>query len=429
MPCHFTSLLVGGVLLSLTSTTTISATNKYLKHHNHNHDDNKMTMDTTSITTTATNMKRSCGTVHPGKEHMDASLEYMTKFLSERHQTKAQQDSPITVQVVFHMFDNAQHDYFVPTSSLETGIAQMNQAYSGAKSPALGVDSGFRFTLKGINRIITDTNTITHCDSNPTALQDKYWIPGGDIMNVMVCAPTALGFSYMPCASAYNGVLFVHWQTFPPAPGYKPFPDFDETATLIHETGHTLGLYHTFEHDCNAPGDSVDDTPYNTVYYGDCTASTQRDSCPNQPGLDMLDNFMQYSVDHCMTRFSQGQVDRMQSETARCMNLRNAQKLCTTVDGSGTAHPYSVCRNNKCKFTSTPDGSPIPVTGWCSTMDGFWGACSSGNQSGCDTNGVVSGGNTPSPTTSDVPPSNTKSPTRHRRGRPRRVRHHHTFGL
>jgi hypothetical protein len=327
--------------------------------------------------------KRSCSTVPVDDPiQQQQSIHHLKTFLASKAQkltmnerSNIQQPVVQVVQVVFHMLDTIHKDFYVPTSSLETAIVQLNHAHDGSLTNS-AANTGFRFIMGGINRIITDSTTVTTCQNNPMALANKYWIPGKDKLNVFVCAPSSLGFAYMPCTSSYDGTLFVHWLTFPPAEGYHPYPDFDASATLIHEAGHAFGLYHTFENDCNTPGDLVDDTPYNTVYYGDCTTLTQpRDSCPTLPGADLLNNWMQYSVDRCMTSFTAGQADRMQSETLRCMNLQNSPRLCTVLANTGTSNLHGICSSTTCKFTPTPDGSSPPLNGWCNTLDGNWGYC------------------------------------------------------
>ena len=79
--------------------------------------------------------------------------------------------------------------------------------------------------------------------------------------------------------------------------------------TVIHETGHWLGLYHTFQGGCSAQGDLVADTPAEAEPSFRC--ERRRDTCAEDPGFDPVSNFMDYSLDLCMNRFSTGQVQRI----------------------------------------------------------------------------------------------------------------------
>jgi hypothetical protein len=92
-------------------------------------------------------------------------------------------------------------------------------------------------------------------------------------------------------------------------PGGSAAP-YNEGDTATHEIGHWLGLFHTFENGCTAPGDEVDDTPYqadgDNIFFCDETL----DTCP-QPGTDPVHNFMSYGDDPCLDMFTQGQAQRM----------------------------------------------------------------------------------------------------------------------
>jgi hypothetical protein len=88
---------------------------------------------------------------------------------------------------------------------------------------------------------------------------------------------------------------------------------YGEGMTAVHETGHWLGLFHTFEgYTCEGDGDFIADTPAQSVSTDGCPA-VAGDSCPGLPGLDNIHNIMDYSTDACYTGFSEGQVERMKN--------------------------------------------------------------------------------------------------------------------
>ena len=82
--------------------------------------------------------------------------------------------------------------------------------------------------------------------------------------------------------------------------------------TATHETGHHLGLSHTFENDCTYPNDGVDDTPQMHSDYND-NCDDNQDSCPNDEGNDPVHNYMNYTSQSCRDNFTQGQDDLMSS--------------------------------------------------------------------------------------------------------------------
>lgn len=84
--------------------------------------------------------------------------------------------------------------------------------------------------------------------------------------------------------------------------------------TAVHETGHWLGLLHTFEgYSCDGDGDLISDTPMQSTSTDGCPAKPPKDSCPTKTGVDPIHNYMDYSSDACYSQFTPGQVARIQT--------------------------------------------------------------------------------------------------------------------
>ncbi|SMR58397.1 unnamed protein product [Zymoseptoria tritici ST99CH_1E4] len=88
--------------------------------------------------------------------------------------------------------------------------------------------------------------------------------------------------------------------------------DFDLGKTAVHETGHWLGLFHTFDgNNCTGEGDFVADTPAQWTPTDGRPVTNRTNSRPMQEGLDPIHNYMDYSSDVCMTEFTKMQSVRM----------------------------------------------------------------------------------------------------------------------
>lgn len=126
--------------------------------------------------------------------------------------------------------------------------------------------------------------------------------------------PGLLGWSYLPYqwpeGSNMHGVCLL----YSTLPGGSSYP-YNAGDTGTHEVGHYLGLLHTFQNGCSANNDNVNDTPQeddgNNIY--NCNNT---DTCPNDPGMDPVHNFMTYTDDACLNEFTTGQGDRMEDMIA-----------------------------------------------------------------------------------------------------------------
>ncbi|MAD51178.1 MAG: M43 family zinc metalloprotease [Candidatus Marinimicrobia bacterium] len=123
-----------------------------------------------------------------------------------------------------------------------------------------------------------------------------------------------LGWSYMPYSWPENHYMHGVCLLYSTLPGGTSYP-YNAGDIATHEVGHYLGLEHTFLNGCSTNNDYVGDTPQendgNNIY--NCNNT---DTCPNDPGMDPVHNFMTYTDDACVDEFTTGQGDRMEDMIA-----------------------------------------------------------------------------------------------------------------
>src|SRR5687768_4182902 len=246
-----------------------------------------------------------CATVQPGPAEMQRIEDFVRQFGSPGV------DGTLTVPVVVHVIRNSTGGGDVSDSRIASQIDVLNDAFDGTTG---GVNTSFRFSLTATTR----TNNSTWYTAGPgtaaeTAMKSALRQGGAGTLNIYMSNPGGglLGWATFPSSYASqplkDGVVVLSAST----PGGNAAPyNLGDTAT--HEVGHWLGLYHTFQGGCNGSGDQVSDTPAEKSPAYGCPVG--RDSCRNGhngSGIDPITNFMDYTDDSCMFKFTAGQSARM----------------------------------------------------------------------------------------------------------------------
>ena len=201
----------------------------------------------------------------------------------------------------------------VSRSRIKKQIAVLNKAYAG-QSASTSKKTPFSFKLKQIDTTrnsdwyrwtAPDEDTL----GDDVAPKEALHQGGPDDLNLYTASLTGgvLGYATFPqdMMQRRDGVVVLNESL----PGGKAKP-YDKGDTLTHEVGHWLGLLHTFQNGCDAPGDYVEDTAYQAD--GPNIFSCEKlDSCRLSAGKDPVHNFMSYGDDNCLDRFTKGQVARM----------------------------------------------------------------------------------------------------------------------
>jgi hypothetical protein len=209
------------------------------------------------------------------------------------------------------------YDPAVPASNVsDTAISQqmtvLNMGFAGMEG---GVDTGFRFSLVGVDR----TANAAWYNAGPGSSDEramKRALHRGDASDLNIYVTTAaayLGWAYFPSnykTHPWRDGIVVDWESLPgTSTRYAGAYDLGKTAT--HEAGHWVGLYHVFQGGCNNWGDYVDDTPPQLIATRGCPEG--QDSC-KEPGIDSIHNYMDYSYDSCYDQFTADQATRMQDQ-------------------------------------------------------------------------------------------------------------------
>ena len=217
----------------------------------------------------------------------------------------------VVIPVWFHVinigsgFENGD----VPDKMIRDQIDALNETYAGQRG---GANTGFGFVLAGVDRT-TNSDWFYMGYNSQAENRAKSALRRGDAgtLNIYtVDGGPFLGWATFPknyhSQPSADGVVI----DFRSMPG-GPYERFSLGFTATHEAGHWLGLYHTFQNGCSTNGDYVLDTSAERYPASGCPIGS--DTCTKDPGIDPVQNYMDYSDDPCYNQFTEGQTSRMQA--------------------------------------------------------------------------------------------------------------------
>ena len=251
---------------------------------------------------------RFCGTEHNPEKIFAAEKDFESRLAVLRDNPGLDVSSGV-INVYFHVVSSGSTGN-ISDQMINSQMSVLNSAFD---------DWGWTFNLVSVDRTSNSTWFNGCYGSSETAMKNALHRGTADDLNIYTCNPSGGILGYATFPSSYNsaplkdGVVLLYSSL----PGGNAAPyNLGDTGT--HEVGHWMGLYHTFQGGCarseTSGGDYVSDTPAErSAAYG-CPSG--RDTCTGSrfPGLDPISNFMDYTDDSCMNRFSSGQDTRMDAQ-------------------------------------------------------------------------------------------------------------------
>jgi hypothetical protein len=227
---------------------------------------------------------------------------------------------PVVVHVVYHDASQNISDEYIGSQ-----LKLLNQCFrrlnaDTAKTPerfrsvAADCDIEFKLAISDPTRRATTGVIRRYSPVGKWEADDqvKYTNKGGDdawdpksYLNIWVCnLNRILGYASFPDGEAAKDGIVMSLNAF------------RSQKTLVHETGHWMGLKHLWG-DADCGDDGVDDTPKQSTFTSGCPSGIRLSPCSNTPDGDMYMNYMDFTNDECINMFTEGQKTKMRSLFAK----------------------------------------------------------------------------------------------------------------
>ena len=289
---------------------------------------------------------------NPKTESVALFEKWMDKKIKEQkslQEVASQSGGIIYIPVVVHVIHNGDAygiNENITDEQVQSQITVMNQDYRkltgtpGYNTNAVGADTQVEFVLakvdpngnptNGINRVNLCQASWSTAAINSTVKPTTIWDPMQymNMWSINFTDTSLLGYAQFP-ESSLGGMATTaqNPNTDGVVANYTTFgssdlasgsfaPPYDKGRTMTHEVGHFLGLRHIWGDNSTCPAtntandkDFVADTPAaNAANFG-CPTGTN--TCTGNPGNDMIENYMDYTDDTCMSVFTTGQKARI----------------------------------------------------------------------------------------------------------------------